>query len=170
MEKLIRNYCCSNGVKARILRLAEIGGIKNSDQKNVLTKSITQLLQKGSITIDSNKYETLDGTCTRNYIHIDDVCNLLIKILCNWSPRQGSCPIYDVGGTDNLSTLQLVTRVLNLHPGYVCSGQGGLRIGHVKNPTCPVLIPDMQKACSAYDWQPTELLDKIITDTITENL
>ena len=169
-ETLIQYFCSNDGIEARILRLADVGGIKDYNGNNALTKSITQLLQKGFITINSNNYKTFDGTCTRNYIHISDVCKLMKKIFRDWSKSQGTCQIYDVGGKDTISTLNLVKVILGSYPNYVHSGQGGLYIGQIKNPSCPILIPHLAKINLVYKWQPTKNLKKIITDTITESL
>ncbi len=169
-ETLIQYFCSNDGIEARILRLAEVGGIKDYNGNNVLTKSITQLLHQGYITIDSNKYGTPNGTCTRNYVHISDVCNLLKIFLHKWSVSQGPCQIYDVGGKDIISTLNLVKIILGSYPHYVRSGQGGLYMGQIKNPSCPVLIPHLAKVNFVYKWQPTKRLNEIITDTITESM
>lgn len=78
-EQLLVEFCIVHKIKYRILRLSNVVGIgdsRASSKKNVLQHIINQLKHNQPITI----YD--QGTFTRDYMYIDDVCraiNLIIE-------------------------------------------------------------------------------------------
>jgi len=112
---------------------------------------------KKAITIHGNDYNTPDGTCIRDYIHVSDIANahvLSMKSLKEGSPSE----TYNLGngkGFSVLEVIQAVERVVNKKVPYEI---GPRRIGDPE-----VLVGDSRKATENLNWRPIYGdIDKII--------
>jgi UDP-glucose 4-epimerase len=87
-EEFIKNFCKKNNINYAILRYFNVAG---SDYKNnigqinkngQLIKNIsTNILKNKPIHVYGTDYNTKDGTCVRDYIHIKDLTDIHIKVL-----------------------------------------------------------------------------------------
>ena len=87
-EEFIKNFCKKNNINYAILRYFNVAG---SDYKNNLGQinNNGQLIKNISVNILKNKpinvygkdYNTKDGTCVRDYIHVKDLTDIHIKAL-----------------------------------------------------------------------------------------
>jgi UDP-glucose 4-epimerase len=87
-EEFIKNFCKKNNINYAILRYFNVAG---SDYKNNLGQinNNGQLIKNISASILKNKpinvygkdYNTKDGTCVRDYIHVKDLTDIHIKAL-----------------------------------------------------------------------------------------
>ncbi|MBA1340502.1 MAG: UDP-glucose 4-epimerase [Pelagibacterales bacterium] len=114
-EKIIKTYCKINKINYGILRFFNVAGaslsgnvgqIKSGDQlfKN-LTLSI--LKKKPKINIYGNNYNTVDGTCVRDYIHVSDIANIHLKVL-NKIDKIKKSIILNCGYGFGISVLQVI--------------------------------------------------------------
>ncbi|MBP3358387.1 MAG: UDP-glucose 4-epimerase GalE [Opitutales bacterium] len=66
--------------------------------------------KRPALKIFGNDYNTPDGTCLRDYIHVDDLCRAHIAAFKNLE-KEGSCSFYNLGtGTPN-SVLEIIKGV-----------------------------------------------------------
>lgn len=89
-EQLVIEYCTTFKIKYRIIRLSNVIGItdhKVSDKKNILQYTIQLLKQNESVTVYNQ------GTFTRDYLHVDDVCTAINLIVTQGNVND----IYNVG-------------------------------------------------------------------------
>lgn len=87
-EEFIKNFCKKKNINYAILRYFNVAG---SDYKNnigqinkngQLIKNIsTNILKNKPIHVYGTDYNTKDGTCVRDYIHIKDLTDIHIKVL-----------------------------------------------------------------------------------------
>lgn len=75
-EDLIKNQCKDY----TIFRFYNVGGGKPSNPEGLYAATI-KACQTGIFTIFGNDYNTKDGTCVRDYVHIDDICDAIIKAI-----------------------------------------------------------------------------------------
>lgn len=73
-EDLIKNQCDDY----TIFRFFNVGGYKPNNPEGLYAATINACA-KGTFTIYGNDYNTKDGTCVRDYVHVDDLCNAIIK-------------------------------------------------------------------------------------------
>ena len=73
-EDLIKNQCKNY----TIFRFFNVGGRKPSNPEGLYAATINAC-QKGTFTIFGRDYNTKDGTCVRDYVHVDDLCDAIIK-------------------------------------------------------------------------------------------
>jgi UDP-glucose 4-epimerase len=109
-EHLIIN----NHLKYCILRFFNVAGASHSlkygmmkDKPTLLVAAVNKMLISGKHPIVfGNKYKTKDGTCVRDYIHVEDLslaCKLCIKYL-----QKHSTGIFNLGSNTGNSVLEVV--------------------------------------------------------------
>tara|TARA_B100001093_G_scaffold432634_1_gene429243 strand:- start:80 stop:853 length:774 start_codon:yes stop_codon:yes gene_type:complete len=77
---MAEDFIIKNSKKSIILRVANVCGGK-SVPKNCLLGTAIRASQTGEIFIYGKDYDSKDGTCIRNFIHIEDLINLLIRCI-----------------------------------------------------------------------------------------
>ena len=75
-EDLIKNQC----QEYTIFRFFNIGGGNPSNPEGLYAATINAC-ESGIFTIYGTNYNTKDGTCVRDYVHVDDLCNAIIKAI-----------------------------------------------------------------------------------------
>ena len=73
-EDLIKNQCKDY----TIFRFFNVGGGKPSNPEGLYAATINAC-KSGTFTIYGHNYNTKDGTCVRDYVHVDDLCDAIIK-------------------------------------------------------------------------------------------
>ena len=89
-EELLKKYQKKYGYKFGILRYfnvagasssGKIGEIETSHNHLIKNLAIESLKKKPTIKIFGNDYQTKDGTCVRDYIHVSDLADIHVKAL-----------------------------------------------------------------------------------------
>ena len=88
-EKIIKNFCKKNKINYGILRYFNVAGASQSgkigqiNKGDQLFKNLSLELQKKKpiFKIYGDNYDTEDGTCIRDYIHVVDIANIHLKVL-----------------------------------------------------------------------------------------
>ncbi len=89
-EQIIKKYSKKNNFKYAVLRYFNVAGASPSNKIGQIEKShgqlfkniaIQSLKKKPKIKIYGNNYNTPDGTCIRDYIHVTDIAQIHIKSL-----------------------------------------------------------------------------------------
>ena len=78
-EQAIHDICSKAGIDAVIFRYFNVAGAYNDagdhlDSDHILPKICDAIYNKKPFTINGNDYDTHDGTCVRDYVHVMDVC------------------------------------------------------------------------------------------------
>lgn len=83
-EMMLRESCHAyKTFKAYSMRFFNVAGSYDDvgqaiDQPHILTKMTVASVEDKTFYINGKNYNTYDGTCVRDYIHVVDVCNALI--------------------------------------------------------------------------------------------
>ncbi|MEA1988053.1 MAG: UDP-glucose 4-epimerase GalE [Pseudomonadota bacterium] len=110
--------------------------------------------RRESITIFGKDYPTEDGTCIRDYIHINDLCSAhalgLEKIL---KENSGQALMYNLGNGNGFSVKEVIDAVKDVvkndHKTLIVN-EGERRSGEPA-----ILVADATKATKDLNWQPT---------------
>jgi len=109
--------------------------------------------RRDSITIFGRDYPTEDGTCIRDYIHINDLCSAhalgLVKIL---KENNGEALMYNLGNGNGFSVKEVIDAVEDVVKNdnkTLTVNEGERRAG---DPA--ILVADAQKATSELNWKP----------------
>lgn len=110
---------------------------------------IKSALQGNEMTIFGDDYDTPDGTCIRDYIHVLDLADIHIKALGYLSDTPG-CSAFNAGtgrGYSNLKVLKMVEKVSGQNIKY--------KIGEKRDGDPTQLVADSSNAQKVLDWKPT---------------
>lgn len=83
-EDCIVEYCTRHSPKDytmfRFYNVIGSDGI-NPTNPDGLMYNLMQATERGSFTIYGNDYDTKDGTCMRDYVHVNEICNAIIAAI-----------------------------------------------------------------------------------------
>lgn len=103
--------------------------------------------QRESLTVFGTDYPTPDGTCIRDYIHVDDLAEAHILALDAIKPGQGS--IYNVGTGNGASVKEVVEAARRV------TGHAVPTVEHPRRPgDPPALVAEAQKIRRELGWKP----------------
>ncbi|WP_019556944.1 UDP-glucose 4-epimerase GalE [Thiomicrorhabdus arctica] len=162
IECILKDYAAAYGLNSVSLRYFNACGAdpegelgENHDPETHLIPLILQAAsgRRDSITVFGRDYDTEDGTCIRDYIHINDLCSAhvlgLEKIL---KESSGKALMYNLGNGCGFSVQQVIDVVKNVvaEEGRSLTVEEGKR-----RPGDPAaLVADATKAKQELNWQP----------------
>jgi UDP-glucose 4-epimerase len=147
------------------LRLFNVGGaykkeLQDRGTNNIIPIFINTLKEKMSPKIFGNSFDTPDGTCLRDYVHVNDICIVIEKLL-ELKELSSQDLILNVGtgiGTSVLEVCQEISKQLgqNTQPTFQKE-----RIGDA-----PKLIADTDKINHLLKFKPEASIEKIISSIL----
>ncbi|KAL7714830.1 UDP-glucose 4-epimerase [Entamoeba marina] len=156
MERIITDYCTSNpNFHAVFLRYfnpigAHPSGLigENPKQPNNLLPIIGEVLcgKRDCLNVFGADYDTIDGSCVRDYIHVVDVARGHISAMQHMNSQQIS--IYNLGMGIGVSVLELVNVMEKVSNKKIKYSIKERRIGDV-----PTLYTDCSKALKELQWK-----------------
>ena len=115
-EQIIKKYAKKYNYRYAILRYFNVAGASNSNKIGEIQRSyghliknlaIQSLKKRPKIFIYGNDYDTKDGTCIRDYVHVSDLADVHIKSLKYINTRSKSL-ILNCGYGKGYSVLDIV--------------------------------------------------------------
>lgn len=98
-EDVVKEFCTQHRSQAyTIFRFYNVIGntIVQPTNFDGLMHNLLKAKETGEITIHGNDYETPDGTCIRDYVHVNEICNA-IKLAINRPANNIECLGHGVG-------------------------------------------------------------------------
>lgn len=165
MEKIMKWAESANDIHFISLRYFNVAGASSDasigEDHRPETHLIPIVLQvplekRSEITIFGNDYKTLDGTCVRDYIHIDDLVDAHLKAMLYLETNLTS-DIFNLGSQNGYSNLEIVeaARAITKHP--IPIKIGSRRLGDPDR-----LIASNDKAKRILQWTPKKDLKDVI--------
>ncbi len=165
MEKIMKWAEIAHGIHYVSLRYFNVAGATSDasigEDHRPETHLIPNVLQiplfkRAQITIFGNDYDTLDGTCVRDYIHIDDLVDAHLKAMQYLEANQIS-NIFNLGSQNGSSNLEIVetARSITNHPIPI-------KIGSRRPGDPDKLIASNDKAGRILNWTPKKDLHDVI--------
>lgn len=142
IESYAKLYSTLYGIQIVSLRLANVyGKNQKSQQQGIIPIFISKMKLGKEIIVYG------DGSNIRDYVHIDDVCNAIVKAM---SARLSKFEIINVGtgtGTSTLDVIQTISRIVGVRPRikFMPARPTDLRMN----------ILDVNHAMKVLDWRPT---------------
>lgn len=162
VERMLQDYHAAHGIDSICLRYFNACGadpeVELGECHNPETHLIPLILQaasgrRESITIFGRDYPTDDGTCVRDYIHIEDLCSahaLALDALVQ-GEKQGALA-YNLGNGQGYSVQQVVDAVQRVIAADGC--QLKVEEGERRPGDPAVLVADAALAKRELGWQP----------------
>ncbi|HJV31289.1 MAG TPA: UDP-glucose 4-epimerase GalE [Bacillales bacterium] len=168
MEKIMKWCSIAYGMKFVSLRYFNVAGAREGgkigEDHHPETHLIPLILQvplgkREYITIFGEDYDTPDGTCIRDYIHVEDLISAHI-LAVEYLKNGGENNIFNLGSNQGFSVKEMVetARKITGHP--IPAQIGNRRAGDPST-----LVASSEKAKAILGWNPTRTkIEKIIED------
>ena len=104
--------------------------------------------RRNAITVFGKNYDTPDGTCIRDYIHIDDLCDAHTLAL-NYLMQGGSSTAFNLGNGEGYSIRDVINAAEKVSGNLIKVIEGERREGDPAR-----LIADSRKIFRELDWKP----------------
>ncbi|REL28284.1 UDP-glucose 4-epimerase GalE [Thalassotalea euphylliae] len=172
VEEILKDYCIANE-KFKVANLryfnpigADVSGKIGEDPNGIpnnLMPFVAQVAvgKRDKLSIFGNDYNTKDGTCLRDYIHVTDLAQGHIDAL-NWLVNQesGLCEAFNLGTGQPLSVLDIVHGFEQYTKQKVSYEFSSRREGDL-----PAFWADASKAEEVLSWKPVKTLRNMMEDT-----
>jgi len=120
---------------------------------HIIARVLESMRDNQPFTLYGTDYPTDDGTCVRDYIHVEDLADAHIQAVDKSTPSG----IYNLGTAEGFSNAQIIDTARNITGQRIEVVVGGKRAG---DPA--VLTADSNKFQSVCDWRPRFGLNDII--------
>lgn len=168
MEKLMKWTEHAYGINYVSLRYFNVAGARETAEigedhcpETHLIPIILQtaLGQRTHITIFGEDYDTPDGTCIRDYIHVEDLIDAHLLAL-NYLRKDGKSNIFNLGSSQGFSVKEMIETARSITGKEIPAEIGPRRAGDPG-----ILIASSEKAKQVLGWRPTRTsITKIIKD------
>lgn len=162
VERILKDYASAYGLNSVCLRYFNACGADPEGELGECHDPETHLIplvlqaasgRRASITVFGRDYPTEDGTCIRDYIHIEDLCSahaLALDMLI--SGRKSGALAYNLGNGEGFSVQQVieVARSVVAEDGYSLKVDEGAR----RSGDPAVLVADASRAKTELGWSP----------------
>ncbi|KKK38694.1 UDP-glucose 4-epimerase [Mesobacillus campisalis] len=168
MEKLISWTQQAHGVNYVALRYFNVAGARETAEigedhspETHLVPIILQaaLGQRPHITIFGDDYNTPDGTCIRDYVHVEDLINAHLLAL-NYLRKGGASDVFNLGSSQGFSVKEMIEAARSVTGKEIPAQIGPRRAGDPST-----LVASSDKAKKVLGWNPARTsVNKIIED------
>ena len=158
IEQLCKDYKQAYGLSSVGLRYFNAAGadpeeeIGESREKetHIIPLAIAASRQGKTFNMFGNQYDTEDGSCVRDYVHVMDLADAHIKAL-NYTTESDVAEVFNLGSGAPASNIEL----LNTIQKYTGKMQIEIKPNRPGDPA--YLVADITKVKRMIDWQPTQL-------------
>jgi len=168
MEKMMKWCEQAYGIKYISLRYFNVAGARESAEIGEDHRPETHLIpiilqvalgQRSHISIFGEDYDTPDGTCIRDYVHVDDLISAHLLALDHLN-REGESDIFNLGSNQGFSVKEMIDTARTVTGKEILEKTGKRRAGDPG-----ILIASSEKAKRILGWQPTRTsITNIIED------
>lgn len=158
MEKMMKWCEQAYGIKYVSLRYFNVAGARESAEIGEDHRPETHLIpiilqvalgQRSHITIFGEDYDTPDGTCIRDYVHVDDLISAHLLALDHLH-HDGESDIFNLGSNQGFSVKGMIDAARKVTGKEIPAQAGERRAGDPG-----ILIASSEKAKRILGWQPT---------------
>jgi len=168
MEQVCRDYKTAYGLSSVGLRYFNAAGADPEGDVGELREKETHIVplaidaarHNRTFKIFGDKYDTPDGTCVRDYVHVMDLADAHIKSL-NYASLNPVAEIFNLGSGDPASNKELLDTVQK-HTGKMNIEM------HDNRPGDPAyLVADITKVKEILEWEPTQSsIDNVVATAV----
>jgi UDP-glucose 4-epimerase len=165
VEEMLRELSAHSGFSTIILRYFNAAGAApergigewHDPETHILPLAIeTALGMRREFVINGCDYETPDGTCIRDFVHVMDLADAHTRAVQHLLAGGGNAEI-NIGSGTGTSVRELLDMVQAVAGRPLRVRQGSRRVGDP-----PVLVADNSKALSILGWRPARDLAAIV--------
>jgi len=167
-EEILKQMSTSNGLRHVIYRYFNVAGADPDGEVGEFHNPETHLIpltldaidgKRDAITIFGTDYETPDGTCIRDYVHVCDLVDAHVLGL-KWLENGGSNRVFNLGTGNGFSVREVIE-----NSGLVTNRKVPVVEGRRRPGDCTRLVSGSEMARTDLGWEPTRsTLREMITD------
>ena len=161
MEQILQDYNKAYGFNSVALRIFNVCGAdpsgdfgeEHDPETHLIPRILNSVKTNDPFTIYGINYDTPDGTCIRDYVHVNDVANAFLRSLKFLEQCQkdgvNDCRQFNVGsgkGTSILSIISEINKQLNC--------KVNVKYGSIREGDPPSLIANIDDTKEYLEWQP----------------
>lgn len=168
VEQVLKDYTRSNGLLSVSLRYFNACGADAEGQLGERHDPETHLIplalqvalgKREALTIFGEDYDTPDGTCIRDYVHVDDLCEAHILAL-EYLKAGGMESVFNLGNGGGFSVAEILETAERVTGRRIRTVIGARREGDPAR-----LVADSTRAKTVLNWQPRHCeISEIIQD------
>lgn len=157
VETALADYAAAYGMKSVSFRYFNAAGADPSGsigeahdpETHLIPNILKAALGTGpELKLFGDDYATSDGTCVRDYIHVNDLCDAHLRSLLYMGEQEGS-HIFNLGNGSGFSVKQVLDAATEVTGKAIPHSIGPRRDGDAAT-----LVADSAKARAALDWKP----------------
>lgn len=166
VERMLEDAAAAYGLRSVCLRYfnaagaSPSGGIGESHapETHLVPLAIGALLHEGRrLKVFGTDYDTADGTCIRDYVHVDDLADAHVRGM-DYTAREGGAHAFNLGNGAGFSVHQVIESVGRIGGRPVPFDEAPRRPGDP-----PVLVASSARARAVLGWTPAYTgLDAIV--------
>ena len=115
-EGVIGSYCSAHGLRAIALRYFNAAGAdpdgeigeSHEPETHLIPNALRAAASGSAVKVFGDDYPTPDGTCVRDYVHVDDLCDAHLLALDRLAARPGF-EVFNLGGGTGRSVLEVLS-------------------------------------------------------------
>lgn len=155
VEQMLKDFDRAYGLKSVCLRYFNACGadVDNSDigqtvgASHIIARLLDAKLLNNTFTLNGTDFNTVDGSCVRDYIHVNDLATAHITAI-DYLLDIGESNQFNLGTNNGISNQQIINQVLDT-VGPIDIQHGPRRAGDPD-----ILIADATKAWQILAWKP----------------
>ena len=157
VEQILQDFEQAHGLKSTVLRYFNASGAdpdgevgeKHDPETHLIPLILDAVMGvRENITIFGDDYETRDGTCIRDYIHVNDLAEAHLLAL-NWMVQNQKCNHFNLGNGEGFTVKEIIEVVEKVTGKSVPVKMGKRREGDAAS-----LIGSSEKAYKTLGWTP----------------
>lgn len=169
-EKIISDYCKFKGdLKGILLRYFNPAGAHESNElgESPIYKALnlvpviteTAIGKRESMVVHGDDYDTRDGSCIRDYIHVMDIANAHTKALQYLleNKNESNCEIFNLGIGEGVSVLEAINAFEK-----VASQKLNYQVGPRRDGDVVAIYANNQKAAEKLGWKAQRDIEDIM--------
>tara|TARA_B100001057_G_scaffold165319_1_gene165870 strand:+ start:1122 stop:2066 length:945 start_codon:yes stop_codon:yes gene_type:complete len=165
MEVILNDYAKAYGINSVSLRFFNVAGADSEGEfgqekqaTHIIARAIESAIAGKKFTLFGNDYPTPDGSCVRDYVHVEDIANGIVTSLAYASCGcQPGAHVFNLGNDSGYSNLEIIRAIEKNTPLKVDYDIGPRRDGDPAS-----LVADVSET-RYLGWEPKHNLDSIIT-------
>ena len=168
MEQILKDYHRAYGMNSVGLRYfnaagadpeAEIGELRDRET-HIIPLAITAARQVKTFKLFGDKYDTEDGTCVRDYVHVMDLADAHVKAL-NYASENSCAEVINLGSGEPVSNKKLLDVIQKF------TGKMDIKIEDNRPGDPAYLVADITKAKRILQWEPKQSsIDNVVATAL----
>lgn len=163
MEIILNDYAHAYNFNSVSLRFFNVAGAdpegefgQEPNATHIIAKAIERTMAGKDFTLFGNNFDTPDGTCVRDYVHVEDVARGVLNSIELLETTNGA-HTFNLGGERGYSNLEIIDSINRVTPLSV-----DLKFGNPRPGDPGTLVADTVAANTILKWKANHDLDSII--------